>query len=53
MMTQLFLSINLQIIVATTIILFMEKANEQLIQIIENLPVRLDRFWKARILRQH
>jgi hypothetical protein len=31
----------------------MEHANEQLIQIMESLPVRLDRFWRARILRQH
>lgn len=31
----------------------MEKANEEVASIMENLPVRLDRFWRARILRRH
>lgn len=31
----------------------MEQSNQRLIDIIENLPIRLDRFWRARILRQH
>lgn len=31
----------------------MEKSNELLISIIENLPLKLDRFWKARIIKQH
>lgn len=31
----------------------MEQSNQHLIDIIENLPIRLDRFWRARILRQH
>lgn len=31
----------------------MERANEQLAQLIENMPVRLDRFWRARLLKKH
>lgn len=39
--------------VVNPIILLMENANDQLVQIMESLPIPLDRFWRARILRQH
>jgi hypothetical protein len=31
----------------------MDASHSQVIELMENLPCRLDRFWKARILKLH